>query len=308
MFNFFKNRKKKSSYTSYKEIFKLAEEAGRYARQQIVKGSSQPKNNDLEKEYFNALKKSVEQIRDLSVEALKDNLQLDANKLISYYESVISTTSKYSLGNCAELAFQAFDYILYATEDMDSQVYAEIYGVEGPYGDHAVMILNRPRHSDPSDPKTWGNETVICDPWTGIVYNALKYQSKLKTSYLENHENIIEDFNFKTHSLEPLSNFNTEYFQKYRTIEALQLNFKKYCDALIELLEKDKNELAENKSLSEEINQYIVNINDKIKNTKISDGGYRTVKKQLSKVLDEVFDIYAKASQIKVSQKIQNKI
>jgi hypothetical protein len=285
---------------SYKDIFELAKNAKDYARTKIVKGGTQLENNNLSREDANALSEGVKQLQFLSQEifACQERL-LDASLLISLYENVISLTNKHSLGNCGELAYQAFDYILYASENLHTR--ADVYEIKG--GDHIFLVLNRPYDSDPYDPKTWGNETIICDPWANAVYNALDYQSKLKNFYSQNNKNYIEDFDSNKHSLIPCPNMNTEFFQKYRNIQALQLNFKKKCDGLLQTLEEDKITLSdEDKSLSKIIDQSIIDINTKIKNIKIQPGDYRAVKEQLVKVFDEIFDKYTEARELRYNQ------
>ncbi len=283
------------------ELYELANNAKLYARQQIIKGSTQLENNSLLISYWNALEKGVSQVRNLHDEILKEKPQLDAHKIISDYEGRISISSKYSLGNCHELVFHAFDYILNNYKDM----YAEIYGIYG--GDHVFLVLNRDRNSDPSNPMTWGKLTIICDPWADIVYKASEYQSKLKNFYRKNNKNHTEDFNHWKHTLKPLPHLNTDFFKKYRNIKALHTNFKKICNGLLQKLKKIKQELGEESELlSKKIEQCILDINDKIKNVEIESDNYRVVKKQLAHVLDEISIICKKVRKIKESQNINN--
>jgi hemoglobin-like flavoprotein len=65
------------------------------------------------------------------------------------------------------------------------------------------------------------------------------------------------------------------------------------CDSLLETLKKEKKELGlQNDSLSKEIDQVIVKINNKIKNIEIQSDDYRMVKQQLVEVVEEITDLY----------------
>jgi len=75
----------------------------------------------------------------------------------------------YPLGNCGELAAVAFFYLL------DEKLFSkpvEIFQFERTNGDHHFVVIGRKHDSDPNDPAKWGEEAVICDPWSRRIYPA----------------------------------------------------------------------------------------------------------------------------------------
>ncbi len=42
-------------------------------------------------------------------------------------------------------------------------------------GDHGFVVVGRDGETDVSDPATWNDEAVICDPWRGVVQTARAY-------------------------------------------------------------------------------------------------------------------------------------
>ena len=210
MFNFF--RKKPNEYV---KTLKAAEKAKQYARSIIVKGSTQLENNKLNQEHFDHLRKGVEgstfsKLEGLGIKDIIDieterRIQNHENPVLATYNSIISVTSKYSLGNCHELAVQALDYILrYAPE-----INAEVYTIEG--GDHVFLVLNRDPYSKAEDPSNWGDNAVICDPWADEAYPAKDCSTRLKNFYIDKNknQNKIEDYNPNKHFLMPSGYFNT---------------------------------------------------------------------------------------------------
>ncbi len=47
---------------------------------------------------------------------------------------------------------------------------------------HALMAIGRPANSNPKDIKTWGEETLICDPWAKQIYLAADFPSFQKNA------------------------------------------------------------------------------------------------------------------------------
>ncbi|MEX2117986.1 MAG: hypothetical protein WD847_00125 [Pirellulales bacterium] len=73
-------------------------------------------------------------------------------------------------GNCGEYADVAFYYLslLRCPFPLDHA------GYSNP-GDHAFIIVGRPSNGSASDTATWGQLTVVCDPWADQVVNANRY-------------------------------------------------------------------------------------------------------------------------------------
>jgi hypothetical protein len=68
-------------------------------------------------------------------------------------------------GNCGEQAAVAFIYL------RDRGVHPVEYAHFVNH-DHAFVVLNRSKDSDESKPSTWGNDSIVCDPWKGRAYKA----------------------------------------------------------------------------------------------------------------------------------------
>lgn len=301
MFNFFKSMLEKMRYD---EIEQVANKAKDYARKQIIKGSTQLENNLLEKEYDKALGESLEELRKL----YEDNSIYDLEKNdICFFEKVIGLSSKYSLGNCMELSFHTFDYILYNTEITRKKVNVEIYQIKGKYsgsgdylGDHVFLVLNRSIDSNPSKPETWGENAIICDPWANKIFNACEYRKNLGNYYRKNDKNCTSPFSPMIHLLQPLPNMNTTYFEKYRNINKLKMNFQKLCKTTIALFENENFE--QENDLNEKSKEVITKLKD-LQNIDLTSGPYRSVKKMLIEKYDEVLCLWkeAKRQNIKIN-------
>ena len=94
----------------------LAKQAALYAQTIIKKGSTQIGNNKLSTEKFDALTDGIDDRRDLLKKELKSGFSLNiiGDKKLDVYEKLVNSSAKYSLGNCYEMALQAFDYLLYS--------------------------------------------------------------------------------------------------------------------------------------------------------------------------------------------------
>jgi hypothetical protein len=197
----------------FMQTLQVAKDANAYARSQIIKTSTRLENNNLAQDQQDYLKRALGSchyedaygIRDLIYEQYKKNKQQGQDKQLAWHNSVVAVTSKYSIGNCSELAHQAFDYILKKAPTMR----AEIYRIVG--GDHAFVVINRNPTSDPHNPLTWGANAVVCDPWANSVFPARYCPTMLKIYWYDDKTktNNICDYDPKIHKLEPRP-FDTE--------------------------------------------------------------------------------------------------
>ena len=264
----------------YKEIIQLANEARIHAKRSIRAGDTWLNANDLPSEYFQALKKGMEDIRgvfaDLTHEqpeeekkknTLEYRLEIDndadfhkeviartfrmhnlleKSPYVNYYENVIAISSKYDLGNCGELAYFALDYILYHAPP---ELNAETYSIRG--GNHSFLVINRDPNSDPNLPETWGTDAVICDPWANKVYRARDYRTELKNFYTQENKNFIQDLQ-PHHVCAPTEPaLSIAYFHRVRTVPLLKENFSNLNKCLLDALRNYENtliatDLAEN--------------------------------------------------------------
>jgi hypothetical protein len=98
------------------------------------------------------------------------------------------------VANCSEKAMLAFDMLANQEDNPHLDVvalvntkevtaFAAITGVpthlaQGP--DHALLIIGRDPRSDIADPGTWGDDTVICDPWAQRTYAVSAYKEEME--------------------------------------------------------------------------------------------------------------------------------
>lgn len=212
--------------SSNNEIREQAEEAKNYAKQFILKGSTQLENNSFDARQRNHLTVGIENLRQLVWDCDEKNQDsiLEYDEVTTEFYETIEKSKKYSLGNCKELAMLALDYIATKT-NLDAEVY-NIDNVEGQYGaDHGFLVIGRAKDSDPNQPETWGNNAYICDPWSNQVYPASEYRTQLKnffsipTNYSTDYTNMVQDFDPNLHRLVPAENYNTTYIRKHNSTE-----------------------------------------------------------------------------------------
>lgn len=85
-----------------------------------------------------------------------------------------SLAKKARCGNCGEYAAVAFDMLMLT----GCRYPIEYAGYRAP-GDHAFVIVGRAANTNPSDPRTWGSDVVVCDAWAGKVVPARFYWSAM---------------------------------------------------------------------------------------------------------------------------------
>lgn len=102
-------------------------------------------------------------------------------------------------------------------------------------------------YSHPHDPKTWGENAIICDPWSNTVYQASDYLSNLKNYFDSNNKNYTENFDPKKHYInnKDYRACNSNYILKNRNIESLKENFSKSCTHLCRIIESYARKLHE---------------------------------------------------------------
>lgn len=229
------------------DALKIGNEAKNYSLARIKKGYTSLASNQLSTFYYNSLKNSVKETREMYYQSWSQVDPLEKNITVAKFESEVAISSKYSLGNCHELAVLALYYIInFAHNDIN----AEVYTIDG--GDHVFLVLNRDPNSDPHKPETWGVNAVICDPWNDQVndqvypaaeytYRLKNYRSKIFT--IKNDRNYVENIDPNKHTLKPIRNFNTQYLCQIRTVDNLKNNFSEEVIYLIKTIEKYKTNL-----------------------------------------------------------------
>jgi hypothetical protein len=115
---------------------------------------------------------------------------------------VLKRAKEQKVANCSEMVELGFEYALSTLHTTSS---IEIFHIHG--GDHVFLVIGRDPNSDMSDSSTWGTDCVICDPWSGAYYPALKLKNyllnfkKLQLSDKGILECSVDSFDPKTQQL-----------------------------------------------------------------------------------------------------------
>jgi len=176
-------------------------------------------------------------------------LRIDPDESIYSFEESIQQTKKYSIGNCCEYVELALEYILGFNEKYPThKIFAEGFEIEN--GDHEFLVLGRLQNSDPGDPLTWGDNAIICDPWSDLVYPAKQYKEFLKNYEYQPFKKMhhLEKIN-NSHILATLTSLNTRYLEKknskkYR--QEMQNFFQMKINLLNEIVSSYRIELKRN--------------------------------------------------------------
>lgn len=158
---------RQGAYT-LEDLLEIGKKANRYARDPIKKGCTQIENNDLPPDLYDHLTQGIGDyakgigIRGEIWQLQQEKMACGQSPLLAFYESVIITSKKYGLGNCSELAFRAFDYILNYWPELSAQVSRILNG------DHVFVIVN------------WEDIYVVIDPWSNSVFSFDEISQKLK--------------------------------------------------------------------------------------------------------------------------------
>ncbi len=166
----------------------LATKSLQYARSSIREGSTWLENNVLPREEQENLSSRVqtmrEHVKSQREQWLKNNLWLKDTPLDSsvYFHLCLKHALLERLGNCMELSTVALYFALQTADQhllhSDSHYLAEV--VQTKDQSHAFVIFGRLRNSDLTDPKTWGKNAVVCDPWANRCYAASTIASNLQ--------------------------------------------------------------------------------------------------------------------------------
>ena len=213
-------------------MINIAEEACKYSRQCILAGSTLIDNNLFDKNKKFALSQLIIDIRNI---INNTEFLLNIDTTVTRFQKSVFYCTKYSLGNCWEYTLLALYYVMVHYPDK----LAEAYYIDG--GEHAILVIGRQPDSDPSNPLTWGEDAVICDPWSNKTYRAQEYLSQLKNfyrtlSFFQGYINHTEDFNIRRHKLKPFLNYNSKYLKENsaQTLETLlkiyDCLYEKYLD------------------------------------------------------------------------------
>ena len=74
--------------------------------------------------------------------------------------------------NCGEQALLMQDVFLKNGEEAHNVCMTFYTKEDKIYGNHAFVVSGLSRNADIANPKTWGNEAVVTDPWSNVVLGA----------------------------------------------------------------------------------------------------------------------------------------
>lgn len=114
----------------------------------------------------NRVGRDVAQLVGYRPQDMKGKLHIE---IIAYY------TEKAGCGNCMEQSAVAFAYLLrLGVRPLD--------WMEVTNGDHAFVVIGREPDSAANDPKSWGKDAAVCDPWDNVAYPASQIARRLGNS------------------------------------------------------------------------------------------------------------------------------
>ncbi len=127
-------------------------------------------DNDLSKVSRLKLVKMNLMIND--AEAASKNIPLSHNFDL-YYEVIAKVAKEHKIGNCGEHSAIAYTY-LKNEKNLRKLDYLALVN-----GDHAFVVIGRKPGSDVTDPTTWGDAAVVCEPWGKTYYPAIQVFDQL---------------------------------------------------------------------------------------------------------------------------------
>jgi hypothetical protein len=160
----------------------IAKEANAWARSHILYSTTHPPKHDDDDETEDmrdaqqvALATSLSDLREINKAATKILYGEKKGSKLNALKFLVTTISKYSLGNCFEYSILALYYITLT----HPHVQVELIDIDP--GDHTCLVLERDARSDESDPLSW-HDALICDPWDDKFYPAHDYLTKSGTT------------------------------------------------------------------------------------------------------------------------------
>lgn len=167
-----------------------------FTRNVINDSYSHPQFNGYDVDAQKALITKIEKYRDDMARNAQDIQNLD------HLENRHTLITVSRVGNCME--YSGFAFI--EMRRLNFGVRTEMISLQN--GDHVFLLLDRNNNSDLNQIATWGNDAVICDPWSGAVYPAeafLHQYADLVSVRMHSNQkriNAIVSFNPRYHQLE----------------------------------------------------------------------------------------------------------
>jgi hypothetical protein len=177
-----------------------AQNAMEYVKQFQMTAITHPRFATLNKEEQNTIIEKMYQVR-----ALGNLKPEDKDMVNSSFENFLHSSflsAHHHAGNCKEQAYLALDYI----QRNDKEAHAEVYQFDKL--DHAFVVVDREKNSDPTKPSSWGKNATICDPWNNEIYPASALTKKRNYKMLDvklalPSERSVETMTFRDYLYDP---------------------------------------------------------------------------------------------------------
>ncbi len=157
---------------------------------QLVSPTRQVLNGTLEKDVYTKADGYIENLRD-EVDIYKDIKAKDKiSALTKRFEDIIDYIEELCLnkgvGNCEEQAFIAAKYLrrkgakkvavltFELPEHLKEKSPNKTFDKFKSFGEHNFVVCGLKRSASLQDPKTWGKNAVVVDPWLGIASPAVE--------------------------------------------------------------------------------------------------------------------------------------
>jgi hypothetical protein len=152
------------------ENLALAERANSYTDRTILFSSTNPLRNKIKGPALSTLQHSIDLMRESYI---------FNSSPFQYAKDIGLRSLKLNQGECLEMSCAGLVYFLY---QKNLQAKVDVYEIKNknpqePGGDHAFLVIGRDKHSDPSNPSTWGENAVVADPLRNIAFPATQIET-----------------------------------------------------------------------------------------------------------------------------------
>ena len=124
----------------------------------------------------------------------------------SFGKCIREIITRHKAVNCGEQAFIAQDDLLNKGKKADVvhfDIAVKAYGDYDQERQHTFAVLNLAKDADIQNPKTWGQDAIIVDPWSGLVKRACQgieffkdifdFDKDKETMYFSKAKNLFEE-------------------------------------------------------------------------------------------------------------------
>jgi len=145
-----------AGYENAQQNYQLCQDALEHTISTIKDSSNQLSKEEKESESGMDI---IQRINQMRAEPLPEQ-----EYSLEWIKKIAFLSKKYGVGNCCEKSCFAFNYFHnLELKLIDYEIAIELFN--DPFKDHFFVVLGRNPVTDPSDPRSWNQDTLICDPW-----------------------------------------------------------------------------------------------------------------------------------------------